>query len=475
MTNIKYGGYTPPKKVKGKSNFVFGIFFDGTLNNKQNTKEREANSSAYQNNGIKTWKERQLSEKHDTSYDNDWSNVARLWDCYDKSTRIYIEGMGTEDSKKDDSDGFAFGSGTTGIRKKVRKGCEKIVDEIKKANKKKISTLTLDVFGFSRGSAAARNFLYEIEKAKEKPSRVVYTKSKGVAWKEDSDGEHIAIDITELPKRGHLGLMLQNAEITVDRIEIRFLGIYDTVSSYHPNFSASPDFTNDIEELHLNDIGRAKSAVHFVASDEHRENFDLTHSHIGIEKSFPGVHSDVGGSYLTEMEWVREIETSWTTVTDINLFKKKLVDQGWYKDEQLTVEGGNFYFNLAGRRKLDKTYSFIPLQFMSEKGIKQSIPIVQKLLVAKYDFSKDSLLVRVAAKLHKYVFDDGKAYTFKSYKEIHEKYKGAKVPEQRLVDYDRELKEQEDLRTLRNKYLHWSADRYAIGMDPRSDRKRVTY
>ena len=39
-----------------------------------------------------------------------------------------------------------------------------------KAEKKadKIAVLTFDVFGFSRGAAAARNFVYEIGKAKYK-------------------------------------------------------------------------------------------------------------------------------------------------------------------------------------------------------------------------------------------------------------------------------------------------------------------
>jgi len=73
------------------------------------------------------------------------------------------------------------------------------------------------------------------------------------------------------------------------------------------------------------------------------------------------------------------------------------------------------------------------------------------------------------------VFDNGQPYSFKWFKELEKKYKGAKVPEQRYADYLREVEEQKDLRTLRNKYLHWSADRYATGMDPRSDRKRVTH
>ncbi|MGS0528326.1 hypothetical protein ACU8V7_27075 [Zobellia nedashkovskayae] len=39
--------------------------------------------------------------------------------------------------------------------------------KIKSFKKKQINTLTIDVYGFSRGAAAARNFVHEIHKEKE--------------------------------------------------------------------------------------------------------------------------------------------------------------------------------------------------------------------------------------------------------------------------------------------------------------------
>ena len=463
MANITFGNYTPAEdKDDDPIDIVFGIFFDGTLNNKQNTKERENNTAIYKKYGIKTWKERQISEKKDKSYDNDWSNIARMSEsCKDKAYPIYIEGIGTEDKQDDDQFGFAMGSKTTGVREKVKKGCDSLAKKIGKGGK--IGVLTVDVFGFSRGAAAARNFVYEI------------SKKKGKKY-DDED-----VLTKELLERGYLGTKFNELNIIVEKIEIRFLGIYDTVSSYDPTVDTiagmiNHNFSNDVKELHLNEINSARNVVHFVATDEHRENFDLTHTHIGEEKTFPGVHSDIRGSYLSEEEWVREIETDWTNKNDLKPFEDKLIAEGWYTKEQLYYHGGNAYFALSGKRFLWKTYSFIPLKFMVEKAIKAGCSQILLDKVNKnYSFSKDSLLLRVEKRLRNYVFDNGQPYSFKWFKELEKKYKGAKVPEQRYADYLREVEEQKDLRTLRNKYLHWSADRYATGMDPRSDRKRVTH
>ncbi|ABG57949.1 DUF4280 domain-containing protein [Cytophaga hutchinsonii] len=134
---------------------TLGAFFDGTLNNKTNTEQREANTEIFKNN----------SDDKTNSYYNSYTNVARLWDFYNKTNSVYVEGIGTEDLKADDTNGYAFGAGDTGVRGKVRKGCEKIFKKTQKlAPKRKINTLTFDVFGFSRGAAASRNFTHEVTK-----------------------------------------------------------------------------------------------------------------------------------------------------------------------------------------------------------------------------------------------------------------------------------------------------------------------
>lgn len=87
-----------------------------------------------------------MNDKEDSSYDNDLSNVARLWECYAVDKRLYLEGIGTEDRKKDDDLGYAMGTGKTGVRAKVEKACEQARDRIKeqkeKQGAKEIGTLT---------------------------------------------------------------------------------------------------------------------------------------------------------------------------------------------------------------------------------------------------------------------------------------------------------------------------------------------
>lgn len=460
MANIIFSNYTPNELEDANViNVTLGVFFDGTGNNKTNINERKRNSAEFQKHGKKDT---------DSSYYSDWTNVARLWDNYSKSNSIYVEGIGTEDKKADSNIGYGTGTGSTGIRGKVRKGCEAIVTKKLKpliTGKTKIGILTFDVFGFSRGAAAARNFVYEIGKAKYNAIPRSAGRS-GTVYYTDSDG-NVTSEL-QLPKRGHLGLKLKEAGIEVDVIRVRFLGIYDTVSSYGINFS------NDVAELNLNSIDLAKKVVHFVAENEHRANFDLTHVHVGIEKSFPGVHSDVGGSYNSGTEIVKEIETDWTNRNDLDPLRQRLIAEGWYqdKDNQLTYTGGNLYWALQGTRYLLKTYSYIPLHFMGQYCTKNSLPVdVDHIENTKYLVSNDALLTRVKAKLKSYVMGDGKPYAFKRYSDIKSKYKGIETSQ----GYHNEIKEQKDLRELRNKYLHWSAKREGVGLDPRSDRKRVTH
>ena len=175
---------SPTETKEEVLDITLGMFFDGTLNNKTNTIERREKTDAYKKKGG--------NPTDNNSYNNDWSNVARLWDNYDKNFGVYIEGIGTEDKEKDSMLGYAFGTGSTGIRGKVRKGCEEIVKKVKniKNAKKadKIAVLTFDVFGFSRGAAAARNFVHEIGKSKYKATSRTYS-SEGMTVTVLSDSE----------------------------------------------------------------------------------------------------------------------------------------------------------------------------------------------------------------------------------------------------------------------------------------------
>lgn len=79
----------------------------------------------------------------------------------------YIEGIGTVDSKTDNDTlglparGGGLGVGERGIAAKVTKGCIKGAEALRaKYRGKVINVLTVNVYGFSRGAAAARHFMH---------------------------------------------------------------------------------------------------------------------------------------------------------------------------------------------------------------------------------------------------------------------------------------------------------------------------
>ncbi|MCV9930582.1 DUF2235 domain-containing protein [Flavobacterium sp. LS1R49] len=455
--SIVFGDYTPPKKETKKFELTLGVFFDGTDNNKNNTDAKElygkwikgekltdkeiVSARAYEKNGEK---------KPQSSYHNDWSNVARLWDCYPKLSSVYVDGIGTETEKSDALLGAGFGSGDTGIHGKVLEGCQKLAELVGNSKKITIDTLYIDVFGFSRGAAAARVFISQInEKGAHKPM---------TKWQY---------------KRSCFGYYLQKKEITVRLIKIRFLGLFDTVSSYSQNVTLSPDFKNDLEDLKLNNIQSVKNVVHFTAMDEHRENFGLTNTNPDTEKMFPGVHSDIGGSYTDGVEIVKIIDSG--SKDDMKTLSEKLINEFWYIKEQLQISTF-FPHDLKGERKIKKTYSYIPLHLMAEWAISKDVPF-DKILVEnkKYTILNDATLIQVKARLHKYVFGNAKPYSYKWYGDIHKKYQGVQEDQKAYKDYQQELTEQKYLRMLRHQYLHWSADKGSIGMKPSPNRKRETY
>lgn len=427
-----------------------------------NIKERKNKTDAFKEHG---------KEDKGSSYFGDFSNIVRLYDGYDSTESIYIEGIGTEDKKEDVQSGYAFGYGHTGIRAKVKKGHDKIIKKCTRIlednnNVGSISTLTIDVYGFSRGAAAARNFVAEITYPAYNPIK------KGEGRKTYyANRFNELVPNKKIPRHGYFGEEIEKQILKIDQIKIRFLGIYDTVSSFHPNFSATPNFRNDVNELKLNDTSKAKKVVHFVATDEHRKNFPLTHVS-GFERTFPGVHSDIGGGYLDGEETfekeqigkevVDEIETYWgLNIDSSNLteLKKKLITDGWYTDTEISIKKkrGEFYRKLTGVRTLKNTYSYIPLHFMAQLSKKYGSKINVSLLENRsYSINDDKLLVRVKKRLKSYVFEGGRPYIFKKL----------------MNAQGDELQEQIDLRKLRNKYLHWSSDKDGLGMDPDKNRER---
>lgn len=173
------------------------------------------------------------------------THIAALYDTY-RGEKFYINGVGT---RTDVALGLAFG-----------KGASARIDMMMSALEKQLATgeKTIDVFGFSRGAAMAREFANRIHDAH-------------------------------------------------PELKIRFMGLFDTVAQIgRPNGHSG---------VRLNLPDNVSFAAHAIAKNEYRTLFPLTPiSNIPggmygsddyktstgirfIEKPFAGAHADVGGGY----------------------------------------------------------------------------------------------------------------------------------------------------------------------------------
>ncbi|SLJ84285.1 T6SS phospholipase effector Tle1-like catalytic domain-containing protein [Psychrobacter sp. DAB_AL43B] len=305
-----------PKEVDIKT---VNLFFDGTKNNLYNT-------DTYK--GFSTKKKKKHNED-ETSYSNAYSNVA--WMFYRKASSngqfwIYMEGIGTVRGDEDDEMlGFAFGDGDTGVVERAKQA----FGEIEKEVGRKPNILYINVFGFSRGAATARHFI------------------------------HLAKSNPKLFKKWKL---------SKNQIRFKFVGLFDTVSSYQyvslrsgllsgliPAIQAvNHNFDNDVAELKLDfrdlDANDKKitKVFHIIAADEYRENFSVTNIRSAINGSFGyevvmnGAHADVGGAYPDNTKGKKyDIEEE-----DVTL-KAWLITKGFYKTDQIKLIkrtiGSNYY------------------------------------------------------------------------------------------------------------------------------------
>ena len=342
------------EKKTGVTLYV-SLFLDGTKNNRYNTTLRiNANNALARKRKtpgyVSSAQEASLLKIYDsfddqTSYTNYYSNVALLSymnkkrKASKKELSVYVEGAGTDFVEKlnddnrpvveysgDTTAGSGFGMGSTGIPDKVTKGIQKIREEVRRQKlynikKQYIEEIKVDVFGFSRGAAAARHFVHRRQELSEWPSQ-------------------------------------QEARVTV-----QFVGLFDTVSSY------GRSFLDDVDQLGLATGGQARKVVHLVAGDECRENFASTNikssigAGVGYELVLPGVHSDVGGGYAEVEKEARMFLSSQ------NL--DPLVRDGWFhqdadynKNQVATTHNNYGEYRGYTERTVYYHYQLIPLAIM---------------------------------------------------------------------------------------------------------------
>ena len=289
---------SPEEEDRPKVRVEAGIFFDGTGNNRGNTRAyQQALDECLTANAAGAISEdecsNELSQVMEGSYLNAETNISKLETLYLKDTieqdgspthrlSVYVSGVGTKFGEPDDGQSMGLGLGEQGILRKIEEGAEKITFEIANRVNDSIDDLIIDVFGFSRGAATARHFV----------SREVYDTTGSLY------GEY----------KGALVKAFEREGIPwPDKVTVRFLGLFETVAGV-------ADVGNLDFSAHDGETGRinvnvkpehTQRAVQFVARDERRHNFSLNslRSESGNlpehfdEWVLPGAHSDIGGGY----------------------------------------------------------------------------------------------------------------------------------------------------------------------------------
>lgn len=272
-----------------------GVFFDGTANNSFKHEEGKADIEAFLAQCSDPLEQERMRQQcmagevsfSDTSQANDVTNIGKAYDLYQLpqqgqlTARVYIDGIGTESGQGDSMKGQALDYGTTSSYGKVQLACRgKIVEQIKQQLGNELTTLEcihkieFDVFGFSRGASAARQFVNTLDQQAAHPLVEAVAKETEIRLKAGFDWA------------------------SREDCRIKFVGLFDTVCSSLLE-ARSVTLASDC----------AERVVHLTAKDEWRYFFALTRITNDVEGkkiapnftelALPGCHSDIGGGYYS--------------------------------------------------------------------------------------------------------------------------------------------------------------------------------
>lgn len=273
-----------------------GVFFDGTANNSFKHEEGKAEIEAFLAQCSDPLEQERVRQQcmagtvsvSDNSQGNDITNIGKAYDLYIPNeprrlvVRVYLDGIGTESGKGDSTlVGQGMDAGPTSSDGKVQLACrEKIVEQIKQQLGNELTTLEcihkieFDVFGFSRGASAARQFVNTIDLQADHPLVEAVSKESSIRLKAGFDWA------------------------SREDCRIKFVGLFDTVCS---------SLLEARNVMLASDC--AERVVHLTAKDEWRYFFALTRITNDVEGkqiasnftelALPGCHSDIGGGYYS--------------------------------------------------------------------------------------------------------------------------------------------------------------------------------
>ena len=458
---ISFGQPSKPPEYQPENTIILyiGMFFDGTGNNRFNSESLyytkvKGNNDRIKSSEIPTQlsftltpekiKEKDISKiniSNRDSYWNPYSNIVKLHDLYKEKSETdlrtkknkytlkqYVEGIGTEKYKEDSVGGSSVGRGDTGIIAKVERGIKDLVKEkiAPLPKDKKIYKIVFDVFGFSRGAAAARHFCNEVKKPAYYVTRTKqdpYDRKGRILTKEKDLVKHAGgILGAELNKIG-----LKPYEETYNNIEIRFLGLFDTVVSdlvvkenigykLTPFFNGIPIIAQEyLEDIKTNISGLGiKKVFQIRANDEWRANFAYTPTEDGYTLHMLGAHSDIGGGYAELDKYTSILGFFDATKGDEEMFKqqekvrKYFIDGDYCKENEIwfekiyehtsgfsiessPTETTPIYEKISGHyilktsRYISNKYSLVPMYVMIQKAIDYGVPFYKNYKEAADD------------------------------------------------------------------------------------------
>ena len=447
---ISFGQPSKPPEYQPENTIILyiGMFFDGTGNNRFNSESLyytkvKGNNDRIKSSEIPTQlsftltpekiKKKDISKiniSNRDSYWNPYSNIVKLHDLYKEKSETdlrtkknkytlkqYVEGIGTEKYKEDSVGGSSVGRGDTGSIAEGERGIKDLVKEkiAPLPKDKKIYKIVFDVFGFSRGAAAARHFCNEVKKTAYYVTRTKqdpYDRKGRILTKEKDLVKHAGgILGAELNKIG-----LKPYEETYNNIEIRFLGLFDTVVSdlvvkenigykLTPFFNGIPIIAQEyLEDIKTNISGLGiKKVFQIRANDEWRANFAYTPTEDGYTLHMLGAHSDIGGGYAELDKYTSILGFFDATKGGEEIFKqqekirKYFIDNNYCKENEIWFEKiyehtSGFYIEssptettpiyekisghyiLKTSRYISNKYSLVPMYVMLQKAIDYGVP-----------------------------------------------------------------------------------------------------
>lgn len=193
-----------------------------------------------------TWNSATLSDDLETETE---TNIPDFYEAYEDDQKWYVPGPGTRFKKIGRVVGGLTGAGgRTRVEEAYKQLCQNWA----------AGDTTIDIVGFSRGAALALDF-----------------------------GNKIVDDGIRRPG---------TKQLAHESPQIRFLGLWDVVSSFGVPINIGPLSFQEINFGHkLSLPDSVEYCFHALAMDERRQTFRVTRLLNGYEVWFRGVHSDIGG------------------------------------------------------------------------------------------------------------------------------------------------------------------------------------